>query len=311
MQPLVSIIMPAYNAERYIGKAIESILLQTYSNIELIIIEDCSIDNTYEHIKQYNDKRIILVKNSVNKGIAFSTNRGIEISKGKYVALLDDDDMAVVNRIELQVNYLEEHSEIDILGGWTETISDTGKHIGYYAQPRTNPKYIKALLLFGWWGFGNGTTMMRKHFLEDSGLRYEDNCYGTQDLRFFMKASKIGTISAIDDLLLYKREHGKNESDYMHKEFGKERDQAYRKFRRESLKESGICLEEEEYEILNDLLSDLNVTKKISDMEVLYGLLKKILIQIKKKTDFYDEAEHVCRRMLANYLMDLNPFKVF
>lgn len=309
MQPLVSVIMPAYNAEEYIGEAIASILSQTYEKLELIIVEDCSTDDTIEQIKKYrNDNRIVVIKNQINKGISYSTNAGIELAKGKYIALLDDDDMAAVNRIELQVAYLEKHQEIDILGGWTETIDSAGNHMGYYAQPRTNPKYIKALLLFGWWGFGNGTTMIRKDFWETSGLRYEDNCYGIQDLRFFMKASKIGNISAIPDLLLYKREHGKNESNQRHEKYGVERDKTYRRFRTESLKESGIALKEEEYTALNDLLSDLNVVKKINDMGILYGLLKRILIQAKQKTDFYRELEHVCRKMLSDYLMSLNPF---
>ena len=308
MQPLVSVIMPAYNAERYIGEAIESVLSQTYTNIELIIVEDCSTDGTLDVIRRYEDDRIILERNPVNRGIAFSTNRGIEISGGKYIALLDDDDVATADRIELQANYLEGHGEIDILGGWTEMIDGYGKHLSYYPEPRRNPKYIKALLLFTWWEFENSTTMIRRRFWEDSGLRYEDNCYGLQDLRFFMKASKVGTMSAIHDLVLYKRNHDNNESKYRHEKFAKERDETYRKFRIQSLKESGICLEQEEYGTLNDLLSDLNHDKKKSDLEVLYGIFRKILMQIKQKTDFYKEAEHVCKRLLRGYLMSIDPF---
>lgn len=308
MQPLVSVIMPAYNAGKYIGEAIESIIEQTYRQIELIIVEDCSTDDTLKQIEKYKDERITVVPNCENRGVSCSTNRGMALAKGKYIALLDDDDVAALNRIEKQVAYLEQHEEIDILGGWTETIDGEGNHIGYYAQPRTNPRYIKALLLFGWWGFGNGTTMIRKRFLERSGLQYEDNCHGIQDLRFFMKASKIGTISAIPDLLLYKREHDTNESNYRHENYGVQRDQTYRKFRTESLKDSGIILQEEEYDMLNDLLSDLNMAKKTSDMAILYDLLKKILMQARQKTDFYQELEHVCRYMLSDYLMNANPF---
>ena len=308
MQPLVSVIMPAYNAERYIGEAIKSVLAQTYTNIELVIVEDCSTDGTLDVIRHYEDDRIILEKNPVNRGIAFSTNRGIELSRGKYIALLDDDDVVTIDRIELQVDYLEEHREIDILGGWTEMIDGCGNHLSYYPEPRRNPKYIKALLLFTWWEFENSTTMIRRQFWEDSGLRYEDNCYGLQDLRFFMKASKVGTISAIHNLVLYKRNHDKNESKYRHEKFAKERDATYRKFRVESLRESGICLEQEEYETLNDLLSDLNSDKKKDDLEALYRIFRKILVQVKQKTDFYKEAEHVCKRLLRGYLMNIDSF---
>lgn len=300
--------MPAYNAERYIGEAIESVLSQTYENIELIIVEDHSTDNTMEVIRSYQDDRIILEANSANRGIAYSTNRGIELSRGKYLALLDDDDMATPDRIKLQVGYMENHGEIDILGGWTEMIDCFGNHKRYYPEPRTNPKYIKALLLFTWWEFENGTTMIRRRFLEESGLRYEDNCYGLQDLRFFMKASKAATMSSIHNLLLYKRDHDKNESKYRYEKFSQERDGAYARFRTESLKESGVCLKQEEYDRLNELLSDLNVDKKKSDLEELYEIFRKILIQLKQKADFYKEAEHVCKRLLRGYMMNIDAF---
>ena len=105
MQSLVSVIMPAYNAEEYIGEAISSILSQTYEKLELIVVEDCSTDNTIGQIDKYrDDNRIVVIKNPVNKGISYSTNTGIGTAKGKYIALLDDDDMAAVNRIELQVD---------------------------------------------------------------------------------------------------------------------------------------------------------------------------------------------------------------
>lgn len=308
MLPLVSVIMPAYNAEQYIDKAIESVLLQTYSNLELIIVEDCSTDNTLDVIRRYTDERIILEKNPANRGIAYSTNRGIELSRGKYLALLDDDDMAAADRIALQVEYLESHEQIDILGGWTEAVDSHGKHLNYYPEPRINPKYINALLLFTWWEFENSTTMIRRRFWEESGLRYEDNCCGLQDLRFFMKASKVGKISAIHNLLLYKRNHDRNESKIRHEQFARQRDAAYRRFRTESLKDSGIYLKQEEYDTLNDLLSDLNLNKKKSDLVILYELFQKILIQVKQKTDFYKEAEHVCKRLLRGYMMNIDAF---
>lgn len=100
MKPLVSVIMPAYNGEKYIGDAIESILNQTYDNFELIIVEDKSTDHTLDVIHGYEDSRISLYLNECNRGIAYSTNLGIEQSKGKYIALLDDDDMSASRRLE-------------------------------------------------------------------------------------------------------------------------------------------------------------------------------------------------------------------
>lgn len=308
MKPLVSVIMPAYNAERYIGEAIESILAQTYGNIELVIVEDSSSDRTLEAIRSFRDARIVLVKNDANMGIAFSTNRGIGLSKGKYIALMDDDDVAVPDRISLQAGHMEKHAEIDILGGLGEVMDSSWNHLGYYPEPRTNPKYIKALLLFTWWDFANGTTMMRREFWERSGIRYEDGCHGLQDLRFFMKASKVGTISAIHNLLLYKREHERTETNYRCGKHAEERDAAYGRFRIESMEASGIFLAQEDYDVLNGLLSALNADKKKSDLETLYGIFRKILIQARQRTDFHKELEHVCKRLLREYTMGINPF---
>ena len=94
MNPLVSVVMPAYNGEKYIGESIESILRQTYDDLELIIVEDKSTDHTLQVIQTYSDTRIHLYTNERNLGISYSTNFGIDHSNGKYIALLDDDDLA-------------------------------------------------------------------------------------------------------------------------------------------------------------------------------------------------------------------------
>lgn len=98
MYPLVSVIMPAYNAEKYIGQVIESILNQSYRDLERVIIEDCSQDGTLDIIKEYvkRDSRIKLLKNDCNRGISYSTNKGNDFFKGIYIALLDDDDIVVL-----------------------------------------------------------------------------------------------------------------------------------------------------------------------------------------------------------------------
>ena len=93
VEPLVSIIMSVYNSEDYLKEAIDSILGQTYANLEFIIIDDASTDTSLDIIKSYNDKRILLIKNEVNIGLAASLNKGIEIARGKYIARMDSDDI--------------------------------------------------------------------------------------------------------------------------------------------------------------------------------------------------------------------------
>jgi len=99
-KPLVSIMMPAYNAGKYIGRAIESVLAQTYENWELIIIDDCSTDNTYEIVASYKDPRIRIFRNDVNVGPGPSRNEAIKYSRGEWLAYLDADDIWLPERLE-------------------------------------------------------------------------------------------------------------------------------------------------------------------------------------------------------------------
>lgn len=114
-KPLISVIMPAYNAESYISDAIKSILNQSFSNFEFIIINDGSIDKTESIIKKFDDPRIIYVKNELNKNIVESLNIGIDLSRGRYIARMDADDIADIFRFEKQINYLNRHN-LDIIG---------------------------------------------------------------------------------------------------------------------------------------------------------------------------------------------------
>lgn len=111
MEPLVSIITPVYNAQEYLEETILSVLQQTYSNWELLLIDDCSTDKSYEIIKKYQnqDKRIRYLKNEKNSGPAVTRNRGIESSNGEYIAFLDSDDLWYQDKLEKQINFILEN----------------------------------------------------------------------------------------------------------------------------------------------------------------------------------------------------------
>lgn len=104
---LVSIIMPNYNSSRFIKKAIDSVVAQTYKNWELIIVDDCSSDNSLEIIKEYNDDRIYVVRNATNSGTAVSRNNAIKIAKGRWIAFLDSDDLWKPEKLEKQIFFME------------------------------------------------------------------------------------------------------------------------------------------------------------------------------------------------------------
>jgi glycosyltransferase involved in cell wall biosynthesis len=125
IQPTVSIIMPAYNAELFIGEAIQSILNQSFTNFEFIIINDGSTDRTEEIINSFKDSRILYFKNEINLNIVESLNLGIKLARGEYIARMDADDICEPERLERQYRYLVEN-KLDIIGSWATNFSNKG-----------------------------------------------------------------------------------------------------------------------------------------------------------------------------------------
>ena len=113
-RPEISVLMPVYNGDKFLAKAVNSILNQTFNNFEFIIINDGSTDNSLTILKSFNDKRINIINNTENKGITFALNKGLKSAKGKYIARQDQDDISDPNRFLLQIEYLEKHN-IDLV----------------------------------------------------------------------------------------------------------------------------------------------------------------------------------------------------
>ena len=150
MEPLVSVLIPVYNTKyRYLREAIESILNQTYGNFELLIINDASCDNAEDVILSYKDERIKYYKNETNLKLIATLNKGIELSKGKYIARLDADDYCTPDRLEKQVKYMEEHpdTEVIFLGvGFETTAPGTAACILEAASRKLNNFSVLCLL---------------------------------------------------------------------------------------------------------------------------------------------------------------------
>lgn len=126
--PKISVLMPAYNVEKYIGEAIESILNQTLADFEFIIIDDCSTDKTWEIIQEYasKDQRISIYKNENNLGISCTRNKLISLANGNYVVWQDADDISMDYRLEHQYKFMEEHPEVGISGGYLKFFNERG-----------------------------------------------------------------------------------------------------------------------------------------------------------------------------------------
>lgn len=136
----VSVIMSVYNAEKYLKVAIDSILDQTYSNFELILINDYSSDDSEAIMKQYQaeDPRIIILENEENIGLTKSLNRGLALARGEYVARMDADDISVPERFEKQVKFLDEHPDYSFVSCIAQYIDENGKPEQMRLFPETN-----------------------------------------------------------------------------------------------------------------------------------------------------------------------------
>lgn len=144
LEDLVSVIMPVYNVDKYIDEAISSLVRQDYGKIEIIIVDDCSTDDTYSKIKKWTeiDDRIKVFRNDENKKICKTLNLALTKAKGQYVIRADGDDISEPNRISVLKKILDENPDIDIVGSQLISIDEEGKVLSYKKYP-INPGSIK------------------------------------------------------------------------------------------------------------------------------------------------------------------------
>lgn len=145
--PLISVLMPVYNAEKFVGEAIESVLKQTCADFEFIIVNDGSTDGSLKIIKSFEDPRIVYVDNGRNRGLAASFNIGIDKAQGKYIARMDADDVCLKERFEKQLSLLEKKPQIGIVGSSIIIVDENGRKMAVHYRPRTH-KAVKFGSLF-------------------------------------------------------------------------------------------------------------------------------------------------------------------
>lgn len=147
LYPLISVIMPVYNAEKYLREAIDSILSQTYTNFELLLINDGSTDHSKEIILSYNDKRIRYIENETNLKLIATLNKGIDLAEGEYIARMDADDISSPKRLEIQINYMLKHPNVDLCSTWGYMITEEGNIMGKN-KSIDEPELINCALFF-------------------------------------------------------------------------------------------------------------------------------------------------------------------
>ncbi|PSF36748.1 glycosyltransferase family 2 protein [Aphanothece hegewaldii CCALA 016] len=188
MNPEITILMSVYNEEEYLQKAINSILNQTFTNFEFIIIDDGSIDDSLKDIRSFSDTRIKVISNKKNLGLADSLNKGITLATGKYIARMDADDIAHSNRLAIQFNFLEKHPEVGILGSFCQLFDDKSDKIGVFLVPIFDLAIRWTSLLNC--PFAHPSVMMRRHLLIEHNLRYDGQFKATEDYNLWTELLK-------------------------------------------------------------------------------------------------------------------------
>lgn len=209
--PVVSVIMPVYNAAKYLQKAIDSILHQTLSDFELIIVNDCSTDNSEAIIKGYSDPRIKYIIQPKNAGVVVAMNRGLQAATATYVAVMHADDISFSERLAKEFSYLEMHPETAVVAGFIENINEAEKPVGKWDEDRKNTTaaQIKAEMIKGNC-IAHPTVMMRTDVVKQYGYTSSPNHkgYAVEDYPLWLHLLADGyVIEKIAEPLLYYRVH--------------------------------------------------------------------------------------------------------
>ncbi|MCE3259890.1 MAG: glycosyltransferase [Bacteroidetes bacterium] len=201
--PKISVILPVYNAEKYIAEAITSILSQTFSNFELIVVNDGSNDRSEEIILSFKDDRIVYLRQK-NAGLAATLNKGISLANGEYIARQDNDDISLPERLEKQLNFLEEHKEVSLLGTWAEIIDEQGRSTGRFHRHHASDSYLKFFLLFDN-PFVHSSVMFRKESVKQIGA-YNVSPELFEDYNLWSRLARVSRVANLQLPLLKYRE---------------------------------------------------------------------------------------------------------
>lgn len=208
--PLVSVIMPVLNSASYLKLAIDSILSQTYENIELLIVDDGSTDKSIEIIRSINSSKIRFFQNEKNIGVSATRNKMIDLSKGKYIALMDSDDISPKYRIQKQVDFLEKNIQYGLIGGHYERFSDDGffkkckvhKHSLIQEENQVKLNFLGSIAA--------PTAMFRSSVVKINNLYFDVNLKIAEDYDFWRKIGLFTKVTNIDEVLIYYRKHSNN-----------------------------------------------------------------------------------------------------
>ena len=202
--PLISVLMSVYNGEKYLRESIDSILSQTFTDFELLIVNDASADGSGKILDSFTDRRIVRINNNENVGLAASLNKGLALSRGEYIARMDSDDIAFPNRLAKQMAYLQIHPSVGLVGSQMTIINQVGETTGNYQVPCSNAMVVWKLI------FGNPiahpSVMFRKEIIVASG-GYDAELPASQDKDLWVRLIDKTKFANLNESLVKYRRH--------------------------------------------------------------------------------------------------------
>ncbi|MDX6190118.1 glycosyltransferase [Flavobacterium sp. Fl-318] len=208
--PLVTVILPCYNAELYVEEAVLSIMNQTYTNLEILVIDDCSNDDTNSILKRLSmeDSRIRLIRNEQNLRLVKTLNKGIDEARGMFIARMDADDVSLPERIEKQMDLMLSNPDVDLCGTSYSIIDGIGNKLKTEVKVPSTCEEIKTALLFTC-PMGHPTVLFRKEKIQSLGS-YDENMINIEDYELWLRVALKGKMVNLQNPLLKYRWHGEN-----------------------------------------------------------------------------------------------------
>src|SRR3989344_484233 len=199
-KPKISVVMAVHNGMPYLKDAVASILNQTCKNFEFIVIDDGSTDKSWSFLNGLKDKRLKLIKNKKNLGLAKSLNAGLEAAKGQYIARMDADDISLPKRLETQLKFLENNPQVDLCGTWVKHVDENGKELSILKKPADDKSIKKA----NRWvpGIVHPTWFAKKDVFKK--LNYDPEYEMIEDLEFLNRAKSLIMANINESLLLWR-----------------------------------------------------------------------------------------------------------
>ena len=205
-KPILSVLMPAYNAERYVVSAIKSVLDQTFTDFELLLIDDGSSDSTLELVQSLTDNRLKIVQNEQNMGLVGTLQKGLLLCRGRYIARMDADDICLADRFAKQIDFLGAHPEVDIVGGAIQFFGDEQPTAVHVFPGEHNE--IRAGLLF-YCTLAHPALMFRRELVDQGLFQYSDTYRHAEDYHLWSQLLRQARSANLQDCVLMYRLHTK------------------------------------------------------------------------------------------------------